>query len=99
MVPSAEGLGWLHKPDRRGQDGAQRDSAWGPVAGMAGFSVGVWLVTFPRNVFRMYLSRPSSETSSDVNVRPPLSLGSRAGTPQDTANRDPAGLSPEGTHV
>lgn len=45
---------------------------------MPGFSVGVWLVTFCRDGFRSdcYLSRPSSETSSNLNVRPPLSVGS-----------------------
>lgn len=49
---------------------------------MAGFSVGVWLVTFWRIEFRSdcSLSRCSSETSDGVaacgrNVRPLLSLG------------------------
>lgn len=52
----------------------------GKVTVMAGFSVGVWLVTFWRSGFRSdcYLSRHSSETSDGVatsvkNVRPLLS--------------------------
>lgn len=52
------------------------------VTVMAGFSVGVWLVTFRRSGFRndCCLSRHGSETSDGVaasvrNVRPLLSQG------------------------
>lgn len=58
----------------------------GKVTVMAGFSVGVWLVTFWRSGFRSdcCLSRCSSETSDGVatsvkNVRPLLSLAVESG--------------------
>ena len=61
----------------------EKDDGWRGVprwvAVAAGFSVRVWLVTFLRSGFRSdcCLSRPNSETSSVLNVRPPLSPGSR----------------------
>ena len=73
----------LYKPDRWGRRRRWRKTTGGrgPQMGGSGgwFSVGVWLVTFRRSGFRSdcCLSRPSSETSSVLNVRPPLSPGSR----------------------
>lgn len=104
LVPSR--LFWAHKPDRWGRrwDGQRQrvaGAAWW-VAVMAGFSVGVWLVTFWRNGFRSdcYLSRPRSETSLALNVRPPLSPGCRkcisAGSRRVTPDRL---LSPQKTHM
>lgn len=76
--------GWAPQPGRWRRGGAEREDDGRAAGGNGRVFHGCLAGDLSGNGFRSdcYLPRPRSETSSDLNVRPPLSLGS--GEPSST---------------